>query len=218
MAEHDEEQIEALRRWWQENGRSVIAGIVIGLGALGGWSGWNWYQNEQALAASAIYEDVLGGLEQGDYTAVREGASNLRDDYGGTVYAALGALAGARAAVEEGDLERAHEWLRWTVEEGEGAELTSIARARLARVVAAQGNADEALALLDAEVPAAFNGLFAEVRGDILTQQGERAAAADAYRQALDAEGPVSDPEMVRRKLDRLSGADNGAGRQSAAS
>ncbi len=218
MAEHDEEQIEALRRWWQENGRSVIAGIVIGLAALGGWSGWNWYHEKQSLAASAIYEDALGALKQGDYAAVREGANSLRDDYGGTAYAALGALAGARAAVEEGDLDGAREWLRWTVEEGEGAEFASIARARLARVVAAQGNADEALALLDAEAPAAYEGLFAEVRGDILMQEGEREAAAEAYREALEAEGPVSDPEMVQRKLNRLSGASSDAGRESAAS
>ncbi len=217
MAETDEEQLEALRRWWRENGRSIIAGIVIGLAGLGGWSGWNWYQNEQALAASDLYEDVVAALEQGNHDTVTEQASRLRDDYGGTTYATLGALAGARAAVEQGDLERAREWLRWTVDEAGGVELTSIARARLARVISAQGDADAALSVLEADVPAAFTGLYAEIRGDVLAQQGDRDAAVEAYRQALDASGSVANRQLIERKLNRLGAAGGATGDGAAA-
>ena len=37
----EEEQIEAIRNWWKENGRSVIAGAVLGLAAIFGWQGWH---------------------------------------------------------------------------------------------------------------------------------------------------------------------------------
>lgn len=221
MADHatEEEQLEAIRRWWRENARAVVAGLIVGVGAIVGWQGWSWYHDSQAVAASAVYDEVMAGLEGGDRVAVAEGATTLREDYGGTTYAGLGALAAARAAVDAGDLDAAAEWLRWTVEEASGADLPYVARARLARVTAARGNPGEAQALLEAEeLPQAYSGLFAEIRGDIRAQQGDRTAAAEAYRQALDAAGPVSDPELVRRKLNRFGGADSEQGTGATAS
>lgn len=220
MADYDteEEQLEAIKRWWRENGVGVILGVVVGLGALAGWKGWTWYQNEQAMAASAIYDEVTTALENDDASAVTEGATTLRDDYGGTVYGALGALAAARAAVESDDLEAAAEWLRWAAEEGDGADVPQVARVRLARVLAAAGNPDEALTLVEGEAPVGYDGLFAEVRGDILADQGEREAAIEAYRAALEASGPVTDRTLVQRKLNHLGGdAASGSGAQDAA-
>lgn len=208
MVDYDteEEQLEAIKRWWRENGLGVILGIVVGLGALAGWRGWTWYQNEQAMAASAVYEEVMTALENDERDAVAEGATTLRDEYGGTTYGALGALAAARAAVDADDLEAAGEWLRWVVDEGSGADVPHVARVRLARVTAAAGDPEAALSLLDGEAPAGFDGLFAEVRGDILAQQDERQAAIEAYHAALEADGPVSDRALVRRKLNYLGG------------
>ena len=111
---------------------------------------------------------------------------------------------------EADDLEAAAGWLRWTMNEAEGADLPHVARVRLARVVAARGNASEALSLLEADVPPAYSGLFAEIRGELLAEQGKRTAAAEAYRQALEAQGPVSDRELVRRKLNRFGGDADG--------
>lgn len=219
MVDYDteEEQLEAIKRWWRENGVGVILGIVVGLGALAGWRGWTWYQNEQAMAASAIYGEVTTALQNDDRGAVREGATTLRDEYGGTVYGALGALAAARAAVDADDLEAAADWLRWAAEEGSGADVPHVARVRLARVVAAGGNPDEALTLIEGEAPTGYDGLFAEVRGDILAEQGEREAALEAYRAALEASGPVSDRALVQRKINHLGGdAPSGSGARDA--
>ncbi len=47
----DEEQVEALRKWWLENGKSVIAGIVIGFSAIFGWRAWQDHTIVQAEAA-----------------------------------------------------------------------------------------------------------------------------------------------------------------------
>ena len=76
MVDYDteEEQLEAIKRWWRENGVGVILGVVVGLGALAGWKGWTWYQNEQAMAASAIYDEVTTALD-----AARDaGISNIQ--------------------------------------------------------------------------------------------------------------------------------------------
>ena len=67
MADHiqDEEQVEALKRWGDENGRSTL--IAVGL-AVAGTVGWQQYQQwdaGQAAAASDQYAEVLRMRETG---------------------------------------------------------------------------------------------------------------------------------------------------------
>ncbi|PAR85254.1 YfgM family protein, partial [Vibrio cholerae] len=38
----EEQQVEAIKDWWKENGKAVIFGAVIGLGGL---FGWRYYQD-----------------------------------------------------------------------------------------------------------------------------------------------------------------------------
>lgn len=204
----DEEQVEALRRWWRENGRSVITGVVIGLAAIGAWRGWDWYRTEQGLAASQLYESVMQEVGDGDRERLVEHAMTLREDYAGTPYAGLGAFAAARAAVEADDLAGAEDWLRWAMNNAQSAHVEHIGRARLARVLAAQGESAAALELLRTEVPSQYTALYAEIRGDVLSEQGEAAEAAEAYRDALDAEVAPTDPQLLRRKLNQVSPAE----------
>lgn len=211
----EEEQIEAVRRWWRENGRAVITGVIIGVAALVAWRGWAWYTENRALAASAVYEQVLAEVNSGDTEALVEQAQRLRKRYGSTAYAALGAFAAARAEVDAGKLDAAADWLRWVMDNADEVNTQRLARARLARVMGEQGKTDAALDLLDAEVPSAYTALYAEIRGDLLSDKGEREAAAEAYRQALQAQIGPSDPELVQRKLNRVKPA--GSGRSAAA-
>ena len=210
----EEEQVEAIRRWWRENGRAVITGVVIGLAALGAWRGWDWYRTEQGLEASRLYEQVMQQVAGGERDKLVRHATTLRDDYAGTPYAALAALAAARAAVDADAPAEAEPWLRWTMNNADDVQLRHLARARLARIVAVGGDVERALELLDAEVPEAYTALYAEIRGDLLAERGDAAAAAEAYRRALDAEVSPVDPELLRRKLNRVEpgGADGGAG------
>ena len=208
----EEEQVEAIRHWWKENGTSVIVGALIGILALAGWRGWTWYRDEQALAASAVYERMIQQIDGGQREELVAHASTLRDQYPETAYAPLGALAAARAAVEAGDLDGAGMWLRWTMDNADSSNLVALARARLARVEAARGNLEQASSLLDAAPPPAYEGLYSEIRGDVHMKQGERTAAVGAYEKALDADVPPPDPEAVRRKLNQARQTPIGAG------
>ena len=202
----EEEQLEALKRWWQENGRAVILGVAIGVLALAGWRGWEMYTEQRALGASEVYDRLLHNLDAGAAAGVIENAEILRDEYAGTTYAALGALAAAGTAADGDDLETAEQWLRRARELADDPYVDMLAGARLARVLHARGESDRALELLDAEVPAAFTALYAEIRGDILRDRGDSEGAAAAYQRALDAETGPSNRGLVERKLNRVRG------------
>ncbi len=208
----EEEQVEALKRWWKENGRSIIVGALIGILALGGWRGWAWYTEEQSLAASRVYGQLVQRLQSDERERLLQLAERLRTDYGGTAYAALGALAAARAAVAADDLEAGAEWLRWAMNNADTQDLAHIARARLARVEGERGNIDTALDLVDREHPDAFDGLYAELRGDLLVADDRPQAAAEAYRKALSANGPPPDPQAVERKLNEVGASAESGG------
>lgn len=199
----EEEQVEALKRWWKENGRSVVLGAAIGVLALAGWRGWEMYREQQSLDASALYDRIEESAGYGD---VSEVAEQLRGEFVNTPYAVLGALRAAGAAVEADELTAAVEWLDWARRNTDDPAIAALARLRAARVLAQQGENDRALGLLDAEVPAAYAGLYASVRGDILSEQGDVEAAITAYQRALDAEvGPV-DSTLIERRINRLRG------------
>jgi len=199
----EEEQLEALKRWWRENGRSVVLGAAVGILALAGWRGWEMYQEQQALSASAIHDRMNSA---GDYETVAEHADRLRSEYGGTPYAVLGAMHAAGRAV---DAERPHEaleWLRWARENATDPAIAALARLRSAWLLFDQGEMDRALGLLEAEVPTAYTGLYAALRGHILNERGDLEGALTAYQRALDAEIGPADRALIERRINRLRG------------
>ena len=64
--ETEEEQVEALKDWWKQNGLAVIGGAVLGISALLGWRGWNWHQENQANEASDIFAVVQEAVNKND--------------------------------------------------------------------------------------------------------------------------------------------------------
>ena len=60
MALHaaEEESIEALKKWWQENGKGLIYTAVAVLAGVTGWLVWDNSTAKQAEAASDLYEEI----------------------------------------------------------------------------------------------------------------------------------------------------------------
>lgn len=202
------EQIEALKRWWLENRAFVIAGLVIGVATVAGWRGWEWHQTRQAEQASALYTELADAVAAKDAAKAEGLAGRLLEGYGRTPYAANGALLYAKAALEAGDDARARTYLDWVVVNGEDAELKVLARTRLARVHVADGNADQALALLSNVAPGAFDALVNDVRGDAHAALGHAEEARKAWQAALDAsDGNLADRQMIELKLAALGPA-----------
>ncbi|MGD8642707.1 MAG: tetratricopeptide repeat protein [Chromatiales bacterium] len=208
----EEEKVEAIKEWWRENGRSVVAGVVLGLGGLFGWRGWVDYREGQAEAASLAYVEMRQAAQAGLTEAALAQGTSLREDYASTPYAALAALEAARIAVEDGDLATAETELRWAVDQARQDSVRELARLRLVRVLSAQGNYAAALGLLDsAPFSTAYEALVYELRGDIHRARGEREQAIEAYEQALaTARGSTDYLRMKRDDLAVSAGADQG--------
>ena len=155
--ETDDEQVEKLKKWWEENGRSVIAGVVIGVGGLFGYRSWIDFQESQAEAASAHFVQVVEALESSKRPVVVEQAEILISDYSDSEYATLARFALARSFIEIGDFEQARDQLQQIVGSVGDAPLGFLARKRLASVQLQLAQPDQALITLATDFPQAFN-------------------------------------------------------------
>lgn len=203
----EREQIDRVRRWTRENAPWAIAGILLGVGLLVGWQQYQGWRERQSLAASEKYDQTIEALARGDRDAANNLARQLKSDYERTPYADMAELALARFYVEDGKLAEAAKYLEDVMNTSKDGELKLVARLRLARVQRALGNADAALATLSGAEAGGFAPAFAEVRGDLLLDRGDRAGALAAYREAAAAEqAGLVDAELLQLKIDSLGG------------
>ena len=206
--ETEEQQVEALKKWWQENGRYLIAGVVLGLGILFGWNSWKDYRETQGKAASDVYSQLIGAVESSALEDAKAFEAKLLEDYTGTPYAALGALVMAKIYVEQNKLVEAEVKLRWVMDHSREQELKEVSRLRLAQVLIAAKKYDEALSVLSTELPEAYASLVDELRGDAFRAQGKWDEARTAYDEALLTAGGRN--EYLQLKRDSLGSAREG--------
>lgn len=203
--ETEEQQVEALKRWWAENGRAVVLGIGIGLALIFGFRAWQSHKTSVAQNASGAYTEVLESLERDDNgDQFLSLVNNIRDEHADSPYAAMASLAEARFQVENDKLPEAESALRWAVDKGAFAEIVPVAKLRLARVLKAQEKHDDALKILDSVSSSAFTGHVEEIRGDIYLDLGDTSQAATAYQRARESGSPTNSGAALQMKIDDL--------------
>jgi predicted negative regulator of RcsB-dependent stress response len=209
----EREQVDRIRQWWKENGAWIIVGVGGGILALAGWNWWQGYQLQRAEQASAIFSVVSEAALEGRVEEVRVGVEQLAAGHGSSPYLQHGRLALAATSVRAGDVDVAIAQLEQVMNDARDPQLTLVARLRLARLLAAEGEGDRALGLVRGVDAGAFAAGFAEIEGDVLAARGDAAGAREAYRRALAAAGPLAgiiDEEFVQLKLEALDGGTAG--------
>lgn len=205
----DEEKAEAIKQWWRDNGRSVVAGIILGLAAIFGFRYWMNYQQVQTQQAAVIYQQTSIQLSQAQAADAERTVETLMNEYSSSVYAVFAALEMAESKLAEGDADAAADYLSWVKDEAKLQSHRELARLRLARVLFSQDKFDEALSLIAETDSQPFNSLFAELEGDIKLAQGDAAAAQAAYQQALAQLVPGEPRQsLIEIKLDDVAKAD----------
>ena len=201
----EEEQVEAIKKWWKENGKSIVTGIVIGITAIFGWRAYTGYEVRQAEAASTLYEQMLSASRTNDKENIRIYADRIITDYQSTTYALFAKLMLAKLAAEANDLTVAEQELRWVLNNNSQVELEHIARLRLVRVLIAGNKLDEANKLISITDTGKFTARYDELRGDILVKQGKKDEAKQAYEKALSNSIATEDAQSVlQMKLEDL--------------
>ena len=206
----EEEQLEVVKRWWKENGTSLIAGAVLAAAGVFGWNAWQNYQEGKSEAASARYQQLINmtagtTLEEDQLSAAQALIDELTDDYGNTLYAELAQLLEARLAVQQGDLSAAKQALQDVASNSSRRYVQSLAWLRLARIEVAEGNPEAALALLDQPISDALAAQQANVRGDAFLAQNQPEQARDAWQTAQSIAQTQNQPLYgVQLKLDDL--------------
>ena len=202
--ETEEQHVEALREWWDENGRTVLLGVGLGVLIIAAYNFWQNRKEANGVEASDLYSQSVEALRSGDTAKAQELAVELSGEHGGTLYASYARMAAARAAIEAGDIAAAADHLKWAVSNTDQPDIKVIAQMRLARVNAELGDVEAGLKALPKNVHDSFKGQLEEVRGDLQLLSGDVGAARQAYEAALEA-GGVADPATLQIKLNDLA-------------
>ena len=196
MSTHDDEQLENLKRFWQDYGTPMIVGASIALAIFAGWRYWQQSQLQTtALAANAYqasqdaYQKLAANADdKAANTDLQREGQKLMQEFSKTPYATNAAFLLAKRAIELKDYKEAEKHLRFVLNQEKGDEgLKSIATIRLAMVLSEKGDNKGALTLLNTETNPAFTPSREELRGDLLKANGDIAGAQKAYQTAMTA-------------------------------
>ena len=201
----EQEQIDELKSWWKQYQKLVFLVIIAAAITIGGIQAWRYYQTRQALEAGELYSQLQGAAVNADQKKVQDIAALLVDKYPRTGYTVFAALAGAKAALGSGDATEAKSRLQWVIDSGRDDAARDIARLRLAAVLLNDKKYDEAIVLLEVKHGETLDALYADLKGDVLTAQGNGSEARKAYQLALDkSEAKSNYRALIQIKLDSL--------------
>jgi predicted negative regulator of RcsB-dependent stress response len=200
----EQEQLDELKAWWKTYGKLVsntVLGLVVAYAA---YQGWNIYQGKQSVEASTEYQ-ALQVADEKDVKAIQSKAAVIMDKYASTPYAGRAALFAAKANYASNDAKSAKAQLEWAIKHAKETSVSAIASLQLANILAEEKDYQGALKLLEAEHDAGFDGLFSDLKGDVLVALGKKPEAKAAYEHALtklDAQGKYH--VLTQQKLEAL--------------
>lgn len=222
----EDEQLEALKRWWKENGQSTVIGVVAAIVIVFGWRGWQDHQQGQSEAASQLYTSLLEAdrlaTENDKQRATASHlAEQLKAEFPNSGYAVMAAMHSARYAVMNEQWSEAEQQLQWVLDEAKAEDLKMVASYRLAKIRYQQGELDSALELTQGLSGKGLAPAALELQGDIYQSMNRKEQALAAYREAQSKlemmDKPVSNPLLDMKIVDLSAALKNDASAEPAA-
>ena len=212
MATHldleEQEQLDQLKSFWKRYGDLFTWVLILGLGGYAAWTGWNWYQRDQASKAGAMFDQLDKAAQASDVDQVGRVFVDMKQRYAGAAFTQQAGLAAAKLQVEKGKADAALESLDWVGASAAETEYRAIARLRAAGLLLDQKRYEEALKQLDGADAPEFAALVADRRGDVLLAQGKKDEAKAAYQTAWQAMASTVDyRRLIDAKLTALGAA-----------
>lgn len=204
----EQEQLDSLKAFWNKQGSLITWTLVLVLGGFAGWNGWNYWQREQAVKAGAMFEDLDRAAAAGDAEKTARVFADMQQRFPKVSITQQGGLTAAKLQVDKGQADAAKASLTWVAANGAEEEIRSIARLRLAAVLADAKQFDEALKVLEASKSPEFTALVADRRGDVLMAQGKTDEARNAWQAAYAAmDVKVDYRRLIEAKLTSIGAA-----------
>ncbi|MFQ5935812.1 MAG: YfgM family protein [Acidiferrobacterales bacterium] len=202
----EQDELEKIKQWWKTYGSALLTGIALGVAILFGNKYWTDYKQQRAEAGSALYDKLLEDYRKKAFDNVRTTGATLKEDYASTPYAGLAAMVLARISFDAKQNDDVRNQLQWAVDHATDTGTRHAARLRLAHMSAADGDVDAALSLVDIEDIAGFESDYEELRADLLAAKGDKQAAREAYRRAIERLDAASSSYLaiLNMKLDDL--------------
>ena len=209
MATHldleEQEQLDQLKHFWNTYGTLITWVILIAAGSFMAWNGWQYFQRNKAVQASALYDEVERSATAGDADRIERSLGEMKDRFAGTAYAQQAGLLAAKTLRDKGKDDASRAALTWVAEHAVDPGYQAIARLRLAAELLDTKSYDDAVKQLSASVPKEFEALVADRKGDIHLAQGKRDDAKAEYSKAWAGLDPRSDyRRLVEVKLNAI--------------
>lgn len=190
----EQEQLDAFKAWWKLHGQKVISVVIAVLLIVITYQGWNAYQGQQSLKASAKYEMLikLDANDPQNLKAVQSISGELMESFSGTPYAGRAAVTGAKANMAAKEMKAARKQLDWAADHAKEEAVQAIALLQIAALQLQDKDLDAALTTLAKSHAEGFDGLFLDLKGDVLIAQNKKVEAKKSYEEALkklDSEG-----------------------------
>ena len=198
----EEQEINQLKDWWKENGKTIIVAFILGVGGMFGWRYWQTHQAEQIAQASAQYDTLINSVQQ-DEQAKKANIEQFVQANSKTAYAVFALLDEAKKATEKQDFSAAEVNLNQALTQSQDEVLTSIVALRLSAVQFQLGQLDNALTTLNQVKGESFNARKAILTGDIQVAKGDKVAAKNSFEQAQQS-GSQLEQQMAKMKLNDL--------------
>ena len=180
----EQEQLDEFKAWWKQNGKMLTSLLVAVLVGYAAFQGWHFYQNKQSVEASTQYQELLV-VDEKDLKIIQAKSAMLMESFSGTPYAGRAALFAAKANYQANEVKSAKAQLDWAIKNAKETSVSALSSLQLANILAEEKDFEGALKLLNARHDAGFDGLFADLKGDVLVSLGKNVEAKEAYQQAL---------------------------------
>lgn len=197
----EEQEINEIKTWWNENYKSIIAIVVLAFAGVFGWKYWQNHQAGQIQSLSAQYDQLIYGVEKGD--AKNAQLEQFAKDNSKTAYAVLALFERAKSAVENNDFSAAESALKQAMNESSDEVLTSVAALRLAAVQFQLQSFDAALETLKSVKDSSWDSRKNLLTGDILAAKGDKAGAKASFEAAL-ANADQLEQQLIQVRLNNL--------------
>jgi predicted negative regulator of RcsB-dependent stress response len=204
----EQEQLDSLKAFWKQWGNLITWLLVIVLGSIAAWNGWQQYQRSQAGKAGAMFDELDRAVQASDADKAARVFADLKERYPRTAFAQQGGLFAAKLLYDKSKADDAVAALQWVSANAIEDEYKAIANLRLAGIQAERKQYDEALKTVATVSLPAFAALAADRRGDILMAQGKRDEAKTAFETAFKGMPQTMEyRQIVEAKLNTLGGA-----------